>query len=75
MPTPIFGFFFPLDRSSSPRRRCRLAAGGRRQTTPDFQLTLVHTGIPMLPERDHIGMPDPRRAVAAGRARLSAASG
>jgi nucleotide-binding universal stress UspA family protein len=55
MPTPII---VPLDRSELAEEALPLAAGVAVRLHRPLQLTLVHTGIPMLPEAGPTGMPD-----------------
>jgi nucleotide-binding universal stress UspA family protein len=55
MPTPII---VPLDRSELAEEALPLAASIAARLQRPLQLTLVHTGIPMLPEAGPDGMPD-----------------
>jgi nucleotide-binding universal stress UspA family protein len=55
MPTPII---VPLDRSELAEKALPLAASIAARLERPLQLTLVHTGIPMLPEAGPNGMPD-----------------
>jgi len=55
MPTPIV---VPLDRSELAEEALPLASSIAARLQRPLQLTLVHTGIPMLPEAGPNGMPD-----------------